>query len=66
MSLFGDSRFSQVQALLDDARTLLHEIQEEGGHTPVDTRQLRQIRDSVNHALVATDYFTVPNKTRWS
>lgn len=65
MSLLNDSRFGQISALVDDARTLLHEIQEEG-HSPVDTRQLQKIRENLNHALAGVEYFTRSSKTRWS
>lgn len=46
-----DTRFDQVLALLDDARTLLTEVQEEGGWSPQDFNRLQAARGFVNSAI---------------
>lgn len=52
-----DSRIAQIRALADDARTLLADIQEEGGHTPVDAARLARTRDHLNMMISSLDWF---------
>ncbi|MGB0972383.1 MAG: hypothetical protein ACPGVG_15700 [Mycobacterium sp.] len=46
-----DSRLSQALALIDDARTLLADLTEEGGWTPQDTNRLTAARGFINSAV---------------
>jgi hypothetical protein len=56
----NDSRIGQMRALIDDARTLAAEMQEEGARGPVDTRRLGSVRSYLNSALSTLDWFDKP------
>lgn len=56
--MIDDTRLQQARALIDDARTLLADLQQEGGHTPVDDRRLGATRSYLNSALSTLDWFT--------
>lgn len=56
-----DSRIAQARALLDDARCLVQELQDEGG-TPVTTRRLGETQQHLRNALASLDWFDKPFK----
>lgn len=56
----NDSRVDQMRALIDDARCIAQEMQEEGGRGPVDTRRLGSVRSYLNSALSTLDWFDKP------
>lgn len=58
--MIDDSRIGQVRALVDDARTILAELQQEGGHHPVDDRRLGSTRSYLNSALSTLNWFDRP------
>lgn len=55
-----DTRIGQMRALIDDARTIATEMQNEGGRGPVDTRRLGSVRSYLNSALSTLDWFDKP------
>jgi hypothetical protein len=47
----NDTRLDQACALIDDARTLIADLQEDGGHGPVTSYQLASAREGINQAI---------------
>lgn len=55
--MIDDTRIAQTRACIDEARTLMADLQGEGGHNPVDDRRLGTTRSYLNSALSSLDWF---------
>lgn len=50
-----DSRVQQTAALIDDARCLVADLEEEGGHPAHEVELLKDARARLNQALTVVD-----------